>query len=281
MDDVTWYGQVDFHPEVAKVIKKGDTGESVEEIQQLLKGIGVDIGVDGVYGRGTKRKVAAFQRKKGLVADGIVGSKTLWALRQHPKDPKVLSQEDIEWAAEELGAEVAAVMAVNRVESRGSGFFDDAHPAILFERHVMHRRLEAHGVNPAPYVRTLPGIVNTKTGGYRGGIDEHGRLEVACGINWSAAHESASWGGFQIMGYHWKRLGYPSLKAFIEDMKESEGKQLEAFVRFVKADDVLLTAIRQKKWAAFARRYNGPGYRKNQYDAKMAEAYEDFQEDLA
>jgi N-acetylmuramoyl-L-alanine amidase len=34
-------------------------------------------GVDGVYGRATKKAVAAFQKDKGLTVDGIAGSKTI------------------------------------------------------------------------------------------------------------------------------------------------------------------------------------------------------------
>lgn len=279
MRDKTWYGEVDFHPEFPDVLKVGDEGDAVLELQELLKGIGVSIDTDSVFGGGTKRKVIAFQKEHGLVADGIVGDKTLRLLKQHPVDPKVLSQADIEWAANELGAEVEAVMAVNYVESRGSGFFDDTHPAILYERHVMYRRLEAHDINPAPYVKSLPGIVNTETGGYHGGIDEHGRLQVASNIDWTCGHESASWGLFQIMGYHWEHLGYASAKAFIDAMYDNEKNHLDAFVRFVKADPVLLTAIREKDWTAFARRYNGPAYHRNQYDVKMADAYADFWED--
>jgi hypothetical protein len=32
-------------------------------------------------------------------------------------------------------------------------------------------------------------------------------------------------------------------------------------------------ALRQRDWAAFARGYNGPGYRANRYDAKLAQAF--------
>ncbi|MFA7308428.1 MAG: N-acetylmuramidase domain-containing protein [Hyphomicrobium sp.] len=31
--------------------------------------------------------------------------------------------------------------------------------------------------------------------------------------------------------------------------------------------------MRNRQWAAFARRYNGPGYRKNRYDTLLANAY--------
>ena len=47
---------------------------------------------------------------------------------------------------------------------------------------------------------------------------------------------------------------------------------LDAFVNFIKTKK-LDSVLRAKNWAAFARRYNGPGYAQNAYDKKMASAY--------
>jgi hypothetical protein len=58
----------------------------------------------------------------------------------------------------------------------------------------------------------------------------------------------------------------------VDDMKKGEREQLLAFVRLVKAwgiDDEL----RDKKWDAFALRYNGPGYKKNRYAEKLSNSY--------
>ena len=35
----------------------------------------------------------------------------------------------------------------------------------------------------------------------------------------------------------------------------------------------MLSALQAKDWAAFAERYNGRAYKKNNYDAKLANAY--------
>lgn len=35
----------------------------------------------------------------------------------------------------------------------------------------------------------------------------------------------------------------------------------------------LADALRARDWPAFARGYNGPGYRRNAYDTKLAKAY--------
>lgn len=51
------------------------------QIQQNLYDWGYYSGsVDGIFGSATEEAVEYFQRTNGLVADGIVGSKTLAAL---------------------------------------------------------------------------------------------------------------------------------------------------------------------------------------------------------
>ncbi|MGF1493118.1 MAG: peptidoglycan-binding protein [Microcoleaceae cyanobacterium] len=55
-------------------------GQDVLRFQQALAKAGISVGADGVFGPGTERAVIDFQRKKGLVADGIAGSKTFAAL---------------------------------------------------------------------------------------------------------------------------------------------------------------------------------------------------------
>ena len=63
------------------VFKQGSRGDTVKKIQQRLKNWGYYKGaVDGIYGVQTKKAVILFQRKNGLVADGIVGNKTLKAI---------------------------------------------------------------------------------------------------------------------------------------------------------------------------------------------------------
>ncbi|MDY2880063.1 MAG: spore cortex-lytic enzyme [Candidatus Borkfalkiaceae bacterium] len=63
------------------VLKQGSTGATVKQIQQKLKNWGYYTGaVDGIFGSQTRKAVVYFQSKNGLVADGIVGTKTLAAL---------------------------------------------------------------------------------------------------------------------------------------------------------------------------------------------------------
>jgi hypothetical protein len=185
---------------------------------------------------------------------------------------KTLTPDDFANAAAALNVPVAAIKAVTDVESRGSGFLaDGVRPVILFERHIMRRQLIAHGI-AIPASVSL-NIVDVTPGGYKGGAAEYDRLDAAVHLDRDSALESCSWGAFQIMGYYWKALGYASVQDFVNAMYRSAGDQLDAFVRFIKANPNLARALRNKDWPGFAAGYNGPGYRANHYDEKMAAAF--------
>ena len=63
-------------------LKPGDTGAQVKVLQRALARLGYSPGaVDGDYGPSTTSAVQDFQRASGLAPDGVVGSKTLQALR--------------------------------------------------------------------------------------------------------------------------------------------------------------------------------------------------------
>lgn len=261
-----------------KGLKEGDRSLAVLSVQQKLNVlINAKLYADGHYGPATTRAVHKYQTSVGLVADGVAGVKTLASL-DNADTKKMLKQCDITRAATDLGVNIAAVMAVNQVESRGSGFFD-YRPVILYERHVFRRQLLKNGFKEADVTKfelKHADIINSRPGGYIGGVSEYQKLERAIAIHRTAALESCSWGAFQIMGYHWKTMGYDSVEQFVERMYICEGEQLDAFVRFIKADPRLHKALKKQQWAEFSRYYNGPGYAKSLYDVKMARAYEQF-----
>ena len=60
-------------------LSKGDKGDKVRVLQELLRGKGYDLGTygaDGDFGGATRSAVVAFQVRSGLSADGIVGKNT-------------------------------------------------------------------------------------------------------------------------------------------------------------------------------------------------------------
>ena len=193
-----------------------------------------------------------------------------------------LTRDDFKAAAAALGVAVPAVQAVTDVEALGAGFLPDDRPKILYERHVMYNQLikEAGLGEAVHFALAYPEVVNRTPGGYATGptafargAAEWDRLGKAITINRQCALESASWGLFQIMGFHWSTLRYPTVQAFVNAMYASEAAQLDAFVRFVRADSVLHRALQSCDWLTFARRYNGPAFAKNRYDSKLATAF--------
>ena len=70
------------------ILKQGSRGDSVSDLQALLKLLGFYTGaIDGVYQDSTASAVAAFQQAAGLQADGVVGAET-WT-RLLPPSPIV------------------------------------------------------------------------------------------------------------------------------------------------------------------------------------------------
>ncbi|PRP71810.1 peptidoglycan-binding protein [Chromobacterium amazonense] len=252
-------------------MKKGAHGLDVQALQQRLAALGAKLAVDGWYGDATEAAVADFQRRAGLVVDGIAGAKTLAALTGLA-GPRRLSEADLQAAAERLGLGVSVVKAINAVESRGSGFLADGRAVILLERHVAYQRA---GKQADSLAAQYPALCNQARGGYAGGAAEWARFtSLAAVAGADLAIESCSWGAFQIMGYHWQRLGYVGASEWRLAMESGEPAQLDAFVRFILAEPALLKALQAKKWADVARLYNGPAYRDNLYDAKLQAAYE-------
>ena len=184
-----------------------------------------------------------------------------------------LSSSDIRNAAEQIGVEPCAVKAVVDVESGGDGFLPDGRVKILFEGHVFWKELQKRGINPE--LLKMPNIVYPKwdKSQYKGGAQEHERLNAAALVNKEAALRSASWGLFQIMGFNHRLCGFSSVQDFVDAQKESEANQLNSFCQFMKNEGLVLF-LKGLDFAGFARRYNGPGYAKNQYDVKMRKAYE-------
>ena len=67
-------------PPVLSLKKPALSGPGVRRVQQQLKALGYDVGVDGIFGPRTDTAVRAFQGSHGLAADGAVGPATAAAL---------------------------------------------------------------------------------------------------------------------------------------------------------------------------------------------------------
>ena len=254
------------------ILRKGATGRAVTHLQGLLGAAGFPVVNDGWFGGTTEAAVLRAQIHYGIMPDGIAGPQTITALTSGRRDPRHMTYAAIERAAAELAAPVSHILAIAQVESAGDGFLPDGRPKILYERHVMYRRLAEARLDADALADRYPALVNPRRGGYMGDAFEHGRLKSARMIDDPAALESCSWGAFQIMGYHWQAIGYDSVQHFVLCMQKDEDLQLAALVRFILADPKLHAAVKAGKWPTVARIYNGPAYAEHAYDTRLAAA---------
>jgi len=65
------------------MLRQGDSGAPIEELQKSLEDAGFDPGpIDGIFGPKTAAAVKAFQESEGLQVDGIAGPNTMGALEK-------------------------------------------------------------------------------------------------------------------------------------------------------------------------------------------------------
>ena len=179
-----------------------------------------------------------------------------------------LTDADYQKAAEELGCEPAALKAVAAIESNGDPFLPDGRVKILFEAHIFARYTKGQFDKTHPHISSP--TWNRKL--YKGGAAEWDRMAEAIELDRKAALMSASYGMFQIMGFNFALCGFTCVEDFVNAIKDEPG-QLAAFIQFIKSNH-LDDELRRKDWAGFARGFNGPGYKLNFYDTRLARLYE-------
>ena len=207
-----------------------------------------------------------------LLAQMGLGQPPSVLLTANPNPPKA-TRIQVYQAAKEIDVPVAAIKAVLDVESNGGGFYKDGRPKVLFERHKFYQGLTKIDwiTKRDEIAKQHPDICNSNWGAYND-RPQYDKLEIAATLNWDVAHESASWGFGQVMGFNWRELGYKSIRDFVTRMYESEGEQLIAVCRFIK-NKGLAHSLRIGDWATFASVYNGSDYARNKYDIKMRDAF--------
>lgn len=195
-----------------------------------------------------------------------------------------LTNEMIKDLANRLGIEPALLKAVQIVEAAGrDGFLSDGRPQILFEGHIMYK--EFHKKFPDRDLDYLCKRFSTvfypkwNKSKYFGGLEEYKRLKLAKEIDEECALKATSWGMFQICGFNHNLCGCKDVFDFVHKMSESHEKQLELMYYFMN-NSGCLKELKEKDWAGFAKKYNGPRYAQNAYDQKLRNAYENFKNKL-
>lgn len=182
-----------------------------------------------------------------------------------------MDKQIIDIAKKQRTIEPAALLAFIEVETGGRGFADDGRLIIQFEPSWFRKK--------APFAPSGKWSLN--------GVEKQSAEWIAFNdafkVNPDAAMESTSIGLGQIMGFHWKRLGYESVGEMWDDAKKGLPTQVEQILKFICTDNRLFSAIINIDWHTVASIYNGSKYRelavklgREPYDVSMAKAYEKY-----
>lgn len=82
--------------EKPKILKMGDTGDYVKELQENLKRFGYNAPDDGVFGDTTAWAIRIFQKKNNLRVDGTAGEETLYKLSLEPTEETMYKPNKVE-----------------------------------------------------------------------------------------------------------------------------------------------------------------------------------------
>jgi hypothetical protein len=180
--------------------------------------------------------------------------------------PNKLTDQDYCNGAKELGCSVAAIKAVAEVESSGGGYLADGRIKIRFEGHKFREFTNQKYDKDHPDVSYPYSQMGSKAHGYDA-------FDKAFALDSTAALLATSWGKFQPMGFTHGEVGFATVNAFVDFLKASEGNQLIAFIRLVKARGLAdeLKRARKSDFQTFKTVYNGSGA--NNYAQKMYDAY--------
>jgi hypothetical protein len=169
----------------------------------------------------------------------------------------LLTSDNINRLAAERRIEAALINTIGIVEASGAGF-DPKTGLIKIQ------------FEPAWFEK----LSRTKIlNGVEGQAEEWKAYKEAAAINTEAAMLATSWGRYQIMGFNFKSAGFKSVQDMVGAFKLSELNQLIGMMNFVEAHLKMHQALIAKNWAGFAFEYNGPNYKINNYDVKLAQTY--------
>ncbi len=189
------------------------------------------------------------------------------------RSTKRLAIADYQRIAQAFNLTAAHVQTVVQVEAGTAGFWNDGNMKLLYEGHIAYR--ETSGALRSKLVAA--GLAWKSWGDvpYGKASVSRDRLRAAIDIAGAQAYRWASYGLGQIMGFNAEVSGYASAKGMFDAFLTGEPAQVDGMMRFIKGSG-LLTQLRGSDWVAFAAGYNGPGYAKNRYDTKLAEAFRKF-----
>lgn len=173
----------------------------------------------------------------------------------------MISNNELLELSKQFGIPIPSIKAIIQVEANGEGFDSETGKIkIQFE---------------PSWFRKLSKLINGLWISNKVDIQskEWKAFNDAYAKNPNKAMESTSWGAMQVMGFHFKRLGFETVGEMADFAKKSERNQIWLGLKFLQTDKYIYHAIIVKDWKTVAYRYNGSDYKINNYDKKL-EYYE-------
>lgn len=155
-----------------------------------------------------------------------------------------------------FGVPVPSIRAIDFVESNGEGFDPiTGKIKIQFEPSWFKRLTKINIVN---------GVENQ--------AKEWIAFNKAFAKNPDKAMQATSIGRMQVLGLHFKRLGFKNVHEMWDFAKKSEKNQLWLGLKYIATDAKLFRALKLKDWKTVAYLYNGASYFIKRYDLKLKNA---------
>lgn len=169
----------------------------------------------------------------------------------------MISKQELSELSKSFGIPVPSIQAIIEVESNGEGFDKTTGKIKIQFEPSWFKRLS----------KLVTGLWSSNKVGVQS--KEWQAFNDAFAKNPDKAMASTSWGSMQVMGFHWKRLGFHSVGEMVDFAKKSERNQVWLGLKFLQTDKFIYHAILIKDWKSVAFRYNGANYSVNNYDKKL------------
>lgn len=151
--------------------------------------------------------------------------------------------------------------ALANIESDGQGFQNDR-IKIRLENHILVARCETakhtfkYNLSDTWRNHTFRSNDGTIKNSHTSQENEYEALAIANFLCSDYAYQSMSMGVFQLMGFHFKTIGFNSAKLMYEYMSESPEREMQVFSRFLLKNERLYTAFIEQDFMTIALIWN-------------------------